>query len=412
MNHLKIVLVLCLLLPFSVFAQPNYPAPTGLYCSCGPTTGSGFGSVNPQVASKDFVEGILVRVVWEHCEKTDSVFDWSLIEGQIQAANSYNKKISLAVGSGPLVPDWVYQKGAISLQVTMPPSGDTIAVPWDSVYLHYWTRFVSALGERFDGDSTIRLVYISNSSTNGFEMQLPFGSTPTLTDLSYSDAKMIASWKKVVDAFGAAFPSHYLSNDFHPVNGSNAVADSVYVYASQTLGSRYGANAWWWTQKNTGVYPAQYEIMKHSVQNQGFTGVQFANSGTNDSAAFGAGGMPEAMNLAIQDGICYWEVWNSDILNPDFEDVLSHASCKTTSQPEFSVPDISIYPNPTQGILILEMDGEASVSIYNANGQRMNGFHLQGTQNINLKAMGLSPGIYFIRIEMEGKASSRMIVLE
>jgi len=79
-------------------------------------------------------------------------------------------------------------------------------------------------------------------------MQLPFDPTPSYTSIAYTDQKVIDSWKEVIDAFNSSFPNHYLTNDFHPVNQSNIVADSIYAYAKLNIGSRYGANGWWWTQ--------------------------------------------------------------------------------------------------------------------------------------------------------------------
>lgn len=310
----------------SLKAQLNYPPPTGVYCSCGPTTGVGQGSVATSIAQKPFVKGILVRVGWQHLEPSEDNYNWSLIDGQIAAANTYGKKISLGLGSGPSTPSWVYAAGAQSLQAISPPA-DTLPVPWDPVFLAKWTDLVADVGAHYANDTTIRLVYITNSSTNGFEMQLPFASTPSLSALGYSDAVHTNSWKTVVNAFGTAFPNHYLTNDHHPVNGSDAVADSVYAHASTVLGGRYGASAWWWTQNNTTVYPAQYDILQTSAMNDPFSGVQFAHSGTTDSAAFGPGGMPAALQLAIDNGVCYWEVWNQDILNADLETLLTDADC-------------------------------------------------------------------------------------
>jgi len=86
---------------------------------------------------------------------------------------------------------------------------------------------------------------------------LPFDPTPSYTSIAYTDQKVIDSWKEVIDAFNSSFPNHYLTNDFHPVNQSNIVADSIYAYAKLNIGSRYGANGWWWTQNNTSVYPSQ-----------------------------------------------------------------------------------------------------------------------------------------------------------
>ncbi len=310
---------------FHLMAQPNYPAPSGVYCSCPPTTGSGNGSVLPAVAAKAYVKGILVRVGWKDLEPNAGTYNWSLVDGQISAANIYGKKISLAIGSGPNSPPWLYAAGASSLSFTLPFSG-SIPVPWDSTFLHYWTRLADTLGKRYRNDTTVQLVYITNSSQNGFEMQIPFNPSPSYNAIGYSDDRMIASWKQVIDAFRLAFPNHYLTNDFHPVNGSNNVGDSAYAYAKQQLPQRYGANGWWWTQNNTAVYPVQFSILQQSGSSDPFTGIQMANSGINNAASFGTGGMPYALGLAITNHISYWELWNGDITDGSFDSLLSQAA--------------------------------------------------------------------------------------
>jgi len=411
------------LLPFFLFsmiamAQPNYPAPRGVYCSCGPSTGQGNGSVDPKVAEKDFVEGILVRTGWEYLEPLEGQYDWSIIHDQIARAKQYGKKISLGIGNGGMIPQWVFEEGAAFMEVLVPKTNDTIAVPWDSIHLHHWIKFIQAFGQEFNQDTTIRLVYITNASSNGFEMQLPFSTFPTLADLNYSDSKMIASWKQVVDAFDAAFPNHYLTNDFHPVNGSDVVADSVYAYASTKIGSRYGANAWWWTQKNTTLYPAQYALLKQSTTEHAFNGVQFAKSGTKDSAAFGSGGMPGAMQLAQQDGIYYWEIWNDDILNPAFEDLLSSASSLATRLETPVKERLLLFPNPCRSVLHIggdfDLDEKVSLVFYSINGQKIWESEQRPGESISIQQTPLIPGLYFLQAKISSREvySQKLLILE
>ena len=59
------------------FCQADYPPPSGIWCSCPPSNGRGTGSVVPAVAEKDYVQGILVRVVWSDLEPTNDIYDWS-----------------------------------------------------------------------------------------------------------------------------------------------------------------------------------------------------------------------------------------------------------------------------------------------------------------------------------------------
>lgn len=395
-------------------AQPTFPPPTGVYCSCGPTTGNGYGSVNPAIASKPFVKGILVRISWDILEPSDNVYNWHLLDTQINRANQYGKKVSLGIPSGIMIPQWVFDAGAQRL-VSSSPFNDTLAIPWDSTYLAKWTEFITAVGSRYENDTTIQLVYISHSTANGMEMQLPRTTTPTLAAIGYTDQKMTDSWKVVIDAFNAAFPNHYLSNDFHPVNGSNVVADSVYAYARTTIGNRYGASAWWWTQHNAAnVYPAQYSIIKHSVANNNLTTVQFAKSGTSDSAAFGAGGMPAAMQLAINDGVCYWEVWNEDILNPQFDSLLSNASCTTTSVTNIATHTLNIYPNPSNGSFTIELPThqQTNVTITDISGRIVYQNTLSNKQTLQVDLSKQPKGVYIIHLTTDDKSYTNKILVE
>ena len=399
MKRVFLVLIAIIGLENTLISQPAYPPPTGVYCSCGPTTGTGNGSVDPAIAAKPFVKGILVRVTWDLMEPTDDNYNWSLIDGQIAAANYYNKKISLGVGCGIHIPQWVFSAGAQRL-VSSVPFADTLAVPWDLTFLNKWTDFITAFGNRYQNDTTIQLIYMTASTGNGFEMQLPFVTTPTLTSVGYTDTQMISSWKTIINAFNIAFPNHYLTNDFHPVNGSNAIADSVYNYAVSTIGKRYGASGWWWTQHNTIVYPSQYAILQNSAVNCIFTGIQMAYSGTKDTAVFGAGGMPAALQLAIDNDVYYWEIWNQDILNPEFEELLTEATSGKAVSISQSLTDnkhINAYPNPVRNYLNIELSEENSfVEVMDWTGRSVF-FKPNCSGRIQVDCSRFPGGIYLIR---------------
>lgn len=407
------LLLLLLLLTITSISQPTYPAPKGVYCSCPPTTSTvGPGSVDPTVASKPFVKGILVRIGWKDIEPTDNVYNWALLDNQITAAQSYGKKISLAIGGGPNSPSWLYSLGTQSLSFTVPYSA-TIAVQWNSTFLNKWTEFVRALGNKYKNDTTIRLVYITNSTANGFEMQLPFNPTPSYTSLGYTDTKVINSWKQVIDTFKVAFPNHYLTNDFHPVNSSNVPADSIYAYAKAKLGSRYGANAWWWTQNNTTYYSAQNSIMLNSAANNNFTGVQMAYSGVTDSAQFGAGGLPAALQLAISDGICYWEIWNQDIVSTKFTSLLTNSTtCNSITaineQKQIDQNEFFIFPNPASNILEVALNNNTNeyveLKIFDELGNLIRSQNTtHNLQTISVDVSDLSNGIYFLNLTSDNK---------
>lgn len=410
------VLTTFLVLTNSTNAQVNYPAPTGVWCSCPPTTGIGNGSVDPAVASKPYVNGILVRVAWKDIEPSDDTYIWSLIDNQITAAQSYGKKISLAIGGGPNAPNWLYSLGAQSISYTVPFSG-TIPIPWDTTFLAKWTEFITALGNRYANDTTIQLVYITNSSGNGFEMQLPFNPSPSYTTIAYTDQKVIDSWELVMDTFNTSFPNHYLTNDYHPVNSSNALADTIYAYAKLNIGDRYGANGWWWTQNNTSVYPSQYAILQDSATTNQFTGIQMAYSGTTSAGSFGTGGMPTALNLAISNHICYWEIWNNDITSGTFDTLLSGAVCTSLGITDNNTiaNHLTVFPNPSSDIFTIKLADNIiyGIEVVNELGQII-------LQKANLKneqyqfeiKNGVS-GIYIIKVTaINGETTYKKIIIQ
>lgn len=403
------LLLLVLLISLSGFSQP-----TGVYVSAGPTT-SFNSSIKASNAAYSFVDGVLVRLNWKDLEPTDDNFDWTLIENQIDSANYYGIKISLGVGAGDNLPDWLIPQVAT---YTFDFQGNTSTrVPsWDATFLSEWTEFVTALGNEFGGNSTIDLVYITNSSANGFEMQLPFGTvTPDWNTLGYSEENFINSWKTVVDAFDSAFPNTYLSNDFHPVLGSNAPADSIYEYASSTIGSRYGASAWWWSQHNTTVYPSQYELLQTSVSNS-FGTVQVARSGTQDSAQLGAGGLYGALDLAKTQGICYWEIWEQDIVNPDFHPLLDTIACSAiTSIDDSEIEnDLLIFPNPASNYLNVEtgVRTQSVLNVFNSLGNCVLSRSITNSSTVNLDVSRLSKGVYLMRVSSDDKSYTGRFVKE
>ncbi|MFL3664654.1 MAG: T9SS type A sorting domain-containing protein [Flavobacteriales bacterium] len=398
------------------YAQPNYPAPTGIWCSCPPTTGIGNGSVDPVVASKPYVNGILVRVVWKDIEPNDNTYNWALIDNQISAAQSYGKKISIAVGGGPNSPNWLYSLGVQTLNYSLPFNG-TIPVPWDTIFLDKWTEFITELGNRYQNDTTIQLVYITNSSQNGFEMQIPYNPTPSYASISYTDQKMIESWEQVIDAFNSSFPNHYLTNDFHPVNSSDMVGDSIYHYAKVNVGSRYGASAWWWSQNNTSVYPSQYTILQNSANTNLFTGLQMVASGISNPTAFGSGGLPDALNLAISNSLCYWEIWNNDITDGSFDSLFSNAVCSPILEVEqFNNNEnvLTVFPNPSKNIftVILKNNYIEKVEVINELGQIVFEKENIKSNEYLLDIRNHIDGIYFLKtIDNTNTVSYRKIVL-
>jgi hypothetical protein len=299
--------------------QPS-TGPVGIFCSAGPTTGVGQGSVTRAVAQKDFVSGILVRIGWNLVEPADGQFSWGLLDEQVQRAAGYGKQVTLAVTNSGHAPSWLYDDGAQSFSYLYQGTPTQMPVPWDPIFLSKWTELIRQFGARYDGNPTVALVHITNATANGFEMQLP--STPVdvanWNAIGYTPQLVINSWTQVVDAFAASFPNTPLDVELHPVLQSDEVPNAVMNYAWNTYGTQFGSFAAWWSQHNTTVYPGPWQLLQQGVV-QSFSDVQFVTNATNNPDLFGAGGFQAAIDLAFDTGIRYMEPWQVDILNPAFD---------------------------------------------------------------------------------------------
>ena len=298
--------------------------PMGLYCSCPPTTGNGNGSVIPEVAQLDHVDGVLVRLEWGTLEPSPGVYDWSLLDEQIARAEQYGIKVSLAVVNGSAAPSWLSALGVEMFSFQFGTETREMPVPWDSTFQSRWTQFIADLGARYANEDTISLVYATNSSRNGFEMQLPFTPTDQVNwaNAGYSDALYAQSWTDAIDAFVDAFPNHPVSHEVHPVLGSDDVANEVYQHARDTHGDAVGVLAAWWMVHNAlDVYPGMFEIL-HDASYESHSQVQVANSYTNTPDRFSDEGYQGEIDLAIESGVRYMEVWNSDLLNASLTDLM------------------------------------------------------------------------------------------
>ncbi|MDX9773992.1 MAG: T9SS type A sorting domain-containing protein [Bacteroidales bacterium] len=101
---------------------------------------------------------------------------------------------------------------------------------------------------------------------------------------------------------------------------------------------------------------------------------------------------------------------SSSTIASDFDD-----SKEQVSKKELSGRTIKIYPNPTKGIIriVLSEAGieTTSMIIYNTLGQVIAEKHIEGTEGeINLS--GQSPGVYFLRIIIDGTSSEWKVLKE
>ena len=81
--------------------------------------------------------------------------------------------------------------------------------------------------------------------------------------------------------------------------------------------------------------------------------------------------------------------------------------CEHTSVAEVSENNVSLYPNPTDGIVNIESTGTMTISVMNMLGQKV--IETTATDNANIDLSGFESGIYMVRIETENGIKTEKI---
>ena len=69
--------------------------------------------------------------------------------------------------------------------------------------------------------------------------------------------------------------------------------------------------------------------------------------------------------------------------------------------------NIRLYPNPTNGILNIEGNGEMTISVMNILGQKV--LETTAPDNVTLNLSGLESGVYMVRIETENGTKTEKV---
>jgi hypothetical protein len=159
------------------------------------------------------VSGVSWRFRWKTIEPREGQYNWELMDKVLQSTSNAGKKVMLRVTAGMFTPDWVYQAGAkpfdfSSTDLAYPenfPKTTKMPIPWDEVYLAKWEAFIRAFGRRYNGNPHIYSIQMTGGGHIG-EMNLPKAHAKW-QQAGYSDEKLIAAWKQIIDAYQKSFPN-------------------------------------------------------------------------------------------------------------------------------------------------------------------------------------------------------------
>jgi len=309
----------------------------GDFHSAGPTTPGQPVEDDPLLA-ETFVDGELVRIGWADINPAPGVFIFSDIQRRIDLAAENGKTISLGIVDGDEAPQWlkdasetftfIFREGAPDQQTFI------ACLPWDANYLRFKSELVTALGNAFDSNPTLTTIYFSYAAmTNGLEFHWRVDEA-AYTAAGYTQEKLLASAKTVLDNYIGSFPKTPIAIEGHTVFESEYVFESLYDYGHSLIGGRLGIGLWWLASRivlntsgndhDTVIWP----IAVRCQQQGGFIIGQTVGNFTERPDRFDSGEgwtSEEAFTherLFFNGGnadditIDCWELWTKDLQNP------------------------------------------------------------------------------------------------
>jgi hypothetical protein len=249
---------------------------------------------SPNVTDKSYVDGILNQTGWSEVEPQPGVFSWKAMDSWVAATTKAGKHFVLRVAAGIFTPQWVYNLGAASVQL----SQGTVPIPWDPTYLQYFNGMVAAMGAR----------YGSNPALDGVEMtglNYATGETGLVTQKNVNDC---APWMQagytsslVVSAFSQILTE--FTDDFPNVQLATALVNGGFCASATTFD---------WTMNSTLIGLGGFV-----PQNNGWSSNYVMPNMTGDEEVDALGSsLPAALNLVLEQPTTrYLQIYDPDLWN-------------------------------------------------------------------------------------------------
>jgi hypothetical protein len=271
------------------------------------------------------IYGLSWRFKWQAIESQDDRYQWELIDRALEVTRKGGKKLMLRVVAGINTPEWLYQAGGKAF----PFSNADLAhpqhyaeslrmpIPWDEVYLAKWEEFINAFGERYNGNPDIYSIQMTGGGHIG-EMNLP-KAHKKWQQVGYSDEKLIAAWKRIINAYQKAFPDTPTNLDINePLGRRSKVLEPVVSYVVATYPGKV------YLQHN-GLkedLPKDHHIRQTLREASRKTLVGYQMLGGKGFLDKQVGDRVIAFRNALEDHASYVEVYASDVRDPGLKAAL------------------------------------------------------------------------------------------
>jgi hypothetical protein len=336
--------------PLQVRSQPALPAnfPAGIYW-LGPRERA----VPEAILNNPSIRGVVVRMRWPDIEPTEGHFNWSYFEEEIKRAAQWGKAVSLRLPSGGRnTPEWVmklsgvekftfrdknvYHKETTGREVTIP-------VFWDPVFLDKKKQLIRAWGARFGTNPHVATVDMACANALTNDWNFPAHTPRDVREwqkLGYTPEKLSAACKELLDETMTAFPGKVVIVSIGTIKldrPQDRVARTIVDYAYGKYPGRFMAIRSNLSAKTPdpaeGRLPGIAQLLS---DRRPYTGAQMLLGASLDRHFRMNGGTPgdrreifrRAMQTGMNYGVSFLEVYQEDLLNPLFADIIASTAAE------------------------------------------------------------------------------------
>lgn len=301
-------------------------------------------AIQPATYTNPAVDGIVIRTFWSAVQPASDQFDWSFIDSQVQAASASGKQVILIVLPGAFTPAWALQDvqsaqfvvdyGFIQGQTV------TLPMPWDATYLNRWFSFVRALGKRYDANPAVVNVGAAGPTSISEEMSLPNDrdAVQQWKQLGYTLQKYEQAWQQTLAVYVQSFPTTQVSLTFYPglpipdASAETATRTDVANFAFTKYGQHMAFQENGLSARKADPHLGYDLVQQYAARTT--SGFEMGTSATQKPDQMGgttaAAALQASVNLGLQAGAKFLEIYEPDALNPDLQAILANAHTALT----------------------------------------------------------------------------------
>jgi len=270
--------------------------------------------VDSRVLDKPFVYGISIRPGWKALEPLKNMFHWYKVDAPIMAAMSEGKKVFFRVMVGPSSPKYIFDDPSIpKVKFYSQKTGTTVTtpVPWNTRCLKRYDFFCKNLAIYLNKLPGVEIVAVSGAADGAANPFLEEDGMAEYVKIGYTPQLWTDTWKTMIDKHLLYFPSETMSLCFDCKDNQVSQDLVAYTFEKYKNGKRI-------TIQSNGLNgrPGFSKRMDWLKEYVGKMPIGFQMSWSSGDRL---GPMDQAIENGLTFGAEYLEIYQEDILNPQYE---------------------------------------------------------------------------------------------